>query len=123
MARPNTRNVPAGWYAILAASVALMPVEAFFSFALWFTPGWANGWPFSKHVVWSAGMAILLFAALMTGTLAVGAAYAIARHPARTRSSTRKAFATWVAGSGAVIALLCACVGHALYLGIVRAWP
>ncbi len=113
---PNTRDVPTGWYATLAASVALMPIEALLTFALWFAPGWANGFPTSKHLVWSAGIAILLFVTLMTGAVAVGAVYAIAQYRNRSRSHTWRAFAVWVCISVTVVALHCMHAGHMLYL-------
>jgi hypothetical protein len=58
---------------VAGAAAALISVEAFFAFGLSFAPGWANGWGIGIHIVWPAGMAVVVTAMLLTATVGVSA--------------------------------------------------
>ena len=92
---------PATCYNMALGALVAFLVEAFGGFALLFT-GWANGWPFgwTIHVVWSAGMAALLFVMLMTFTVGVAAVVAADRPERRTgRGFGWTTFARWLAAA------------------------
>jgi hypothetical protein len=40
---------------------ATSPIWGCTAFGLWFAPGWANGWPIDRKIVWPAGMACFAF--------------------------------------------------------------
>lgn len=66
------------WLIALGGAVAALWLEGAVGFGLAFSPGWANGWPggLSVHVVWAAGMSLLV--GLVAWTLAVALGLAIA---------------------------------------------
>lgn len=63
------------WLRIAVCSLLAIGGEAFLSFGLAFSPGWANGWPngLSIHSVWSTGMTILFVLFLCTAAVGLGA--------------------------------------------------
>jgi hypothetical protein len=94
-----------------------------FGFSLWFAPGWANGWPVSKHVVWATGMAAIFTVGLLCLATACGAFYALARSDCDEQGRIRKAFTVWIVVSVAVSIALGAAFGCWMYEGIVQVWP
>ncbi len=119
----NSSDVPAVWLALLPCCVVLVPVEALVTFSLWFAPGWANGWPWPRRVVWSTGVAVSLFMVLMTCAVGAGAVYAIIRYYGRSAGRTRRTFAVWIASCAAVGTLVCVLTGQVLYSRAVGLWP
>lgn len=71
------------WLGVTASTGILLPIEAFFGFGLWFAPGWANGWPggLRIHLVWPAGMAVVVTAMFLTAAAGAGAALMATTQP------------------------------------------
>lgn len=55
----------------------------FAGFGLWFAPGWANGWPLHRNVVWPAGLTGVAFATVLALAAGGWAAYRAEREPPR----------------------------------------
>jgi hypothetical protein len=72
--QPN-RKMALYWLGIAGVAGCCLLGEWMFGFFLFFTAGWANGWPFglSFQLVLSAGMTGYLAFMLMTATAGVGA--------------------------------------------------
>lgn len=83
------------WIVLALATLYTLAVEMFMGFGLWFAPGWANGWPggLSFHVVWSAGMAGIVFLLVVTAAVAMGAVFVASSD--RTEAN-RRAFVIWL---------------------------
>ncbi len=107
-------------------SVIALAAETFVGFALAFSPGWANDWPFDLtiHTVWSTGMSILFFLLLTTSAAGAGAAtMAICSHFGLGNRFNWAAFAVWLACSFvlAMVATLWAFEG--IYESTGEMWP
>jgi hypothetical protein len=117
---------PKALYAVLLFSMSALPVEILAAFSLWFSPGWANGWPFglSRHVVWSSGLALATFAILMTVAAGVGAAGCGLLLGSQEKAAiTWGMFAAWLLVWMVPAALLCWVIGQELHAAAVQIWP
>ena len=57
---------------ILLLNGAILCCSGFIAFGLWFAPGWANGWPVHRNVVWPVGMACIVFVGVILFMLGLG---------------------------------------------------
>jgi hypothetical protein len=100
--------------------------ELCFGFSLWFAPGWANGWPFGLtiHVVWSVGMALLLFLVLVTTAAGLGAAvgWVGSQHVVGLRHG-RKVYVAWLFLAAAAALALALETYQRTHATTLRMWP
>src|SRR5262245_46670828 len=92
--------------------------EAYVGFALWFAPGWANGWPFGlrRQVVWPCGLAVMLFLLLMTLAVAAGAVVGLSlQGEGAGRQVHRRVAIGWLVLSAVVALAICTWAGHEFY--------
>ena len=63
------------WLSLAACSFMALAGAMCCGCPFWFSPGWANGWPFGLTIyfVWSAGMSFIVFILLMTAAAGIGA--------------------------------------------------
>src|SRR5690349_5305033 len=56
------------------AALAIGGLVCFGMFGLWFSPGWANGWPGGLHrnLVWPAGLAFATFSLVLVACAGIG---------------------------------------------------
>lgn len=114
---------PFKWWRLTLPALLL---EAWLGFALWFAPGWANGWPFGLtiHTVWSAGMAAIASVMLMTLAAGVGAAACslLLRHDVEPRH-LRRAYRAWLVVWSVAVAIVGILAYRDMYAETLDMWP
>jgi len=58
---------------ILLFNGAILCGSGFMTFGLWFAPGWSNGWPVHRSVVWPIGVSGAVFAGVFLFLIGLGA--------------------------------------------------
>jgi hypothetical protein len=100
--------------------VALMtPMCCCTGFGLWFAPGWANGWPLDRRIVWPSGLAVFAFAATLLLAAIVWAAFRGPEEPPPTWPPGRD----WVLGSVGVSVAVAVGVFVAFRAQAFALWP
>lgn len=114
------------WNTIALGALVAFACEASFGFALWFAPGWANGWPLGLtiHTVWSTGMVVLLFLLSLTSAVSVGAAIgSVCARSEVGRRWDRPVFAAWLAVVAVAAFVLAYRAFPLIYSTTLEMWP
>lgn len=101
-------------FAIAGLAAVAIPCELFIGFGLWFSPGWANGWPgLRSQLVLAAGLSAHAAVVLMTMLVGIWALYAAGSELRSDR--LRSATVAWCVVTGLGTALAAACLFVVLY--------
>ena len=112
------------WKRLIKYALITAGLDILFGFQLVFAPGWANQWPFglSMYVVWSTGMALLVFVLLMALAVAFGAFVAHACTSTPSRYATLL-YVVWLLMAAALIHILCVWVYQDAHADALKMWP
>ena len=70
---------------ILLVCIFAFLIEGYLAFGLFFSPGWANGWPIGmdRDTIWLSGLTLMAFVLIVTFSVGICAAVTL-------QNSTRK---------------------------------
>jgi len=105
---------------ILLVTAGVLAGFCFTGFGLCLAPGWANGWPVHRNVVWPVGLSCVAFAAVMALSACVGVGARWTEDPPLPNWPLSRG---WLLGSVAVSTALTAVVFVVLRARAVAAWP
>jgi hypothetical protein len=121
--RPLT---PANCWLLFFLACLALGSEAVLSFPLFFSPGWANGWPggLTIYRVWSTWLTITLFVMLMTIGLGAGALVSLLAwlFPS-IRSHTGNVLGTWMVFWTVLCVATCCLAFKEIYASTLEMWP
>jgi hypothetical protein len=104
----------ASCFTIAGLAAAAIPCELFVGFGLWFSPGWANGWPgLRTQLVVAAGLSAHAAVVLLTIFVGIWALYAAGSELSTDR--LRSATVAWCVITGVGTALAAGCLFVRLY--------
>ena len=111
--------------AVAGVAAALLPIEAFFGFGLWFAPGWANEWPggLPIHLVWPVGMTAVATAILLTMAVGFGAAVAASHQAESGAPLSGRAARLWVVVAVVSAAIVSPFVFGYFHTAALESWP
>jgi hypothetical protein len=104
----------------------VLPTEIMFGFGLWFSPGWAKGWPggLPIQLVYSTGLSLLLFIVFMTVASGTGAiVLAISRLQRLKEEAKLQVFVTWLLLAGLAVSPIIIAGFFALHSAAMEMWP
>lgn len=104
---------------IVGFAAAVVPVFCCTGFGLWFAPGWANGWPIHRNVVWPAGLACFAFVTTLLLVAVVWATFRAPEEPPPTWPPSR----VWVLGGGVVSAVVASMMFIVFHIQALAIWP